>query len=126
MKNIAERRAEPRYVAQLPVRAEWDDARSGAHVVTQGETENVGPVGALVHLPQLPEVGSRVRIAVLDDEQQPRLATIAEVLRLERHPGHPLAALQVVESLTEWRDVVWEAAMVAASERDSANDDFEP
>ena len=31
---------------------------------------------------------------------------IAEVLRIERHPGHPLAALQLLGETDEWRGLV--------------------
>ena len=56
-------------MAYFPVRAEWDDEESGAHVVAEGQTENVGPEGALVHLERLPRVGGRVQLAVLEDEE---------------------------------------------------------
>jgi hypothetical protein len=35
---------------------------------------------------------------------------IAEVLRIERNPGHPLAALQLVGETDEWKGLVWEPA----------------
>jgi len=57
-------RSGPRYLAAFEVRAEWDEP-GGAHVLSEGITENVGPEGTLVHLPKrLPEVGSRVRLEV--------------------------------------------------------------
>ena len=40
-------RSGPRYLASLEVKAEWDEP-SGAHIVTEGMTENVGPEGTLV------------------------------------------------------------------------------
>jgi len=104
-----ENRSGPRYLASLEVHAEWDE-QSGAHVVTEGTTENVGPEGTLVHLPrQLPNVGSRVRLEVLGETGE-KLQVIAEVLRIERHPGHPLAALQLLGETDEWRGLVWEPA----------------
>lgn len=105
----SENRSGPRYLASLEVRAEWDEP-SGAHVVAEGTTENVGPEGTLVHLPrQLPQVGSRVRLEV-SGETGEKLQVIAEVLRIERHPGHPLAALQLLGETDEWRGLVWEPA----------------
>lgn len=102
-------RSGPRYLATLEVKAEWDEP-SGAHVVAEGTTENVGPEGTLVHLPrQLPAVGSRVRLEV-SGESGEKLQVIAEVLRIERHPGHPLAALQLLGETDEWRGLVWEPA----------------
>ena len=104
-----ENRSGPRYLASLEVRAEWDEP-SGAHVVAEGTTENVGPEGTLVHLPrQLPQVGSRVRLEV-SGETGEKLQVIAEVLRIERHPGHPLAALQLLGETDEWKGLVWEPA----------------
>src|SRR5215213_4614068 len=102
-------RSGPRYLASLEVKAEWDEP-SGTHIVAEGTTENVGPEGTLVHLPrQLPQVGSRVRLEV-SGETGEKLQVIAEVLRIERHPGHPLAALQLLGETDEWRGLVWEPA----------------
>ena len=104
-----ENRSGPRYLASLEVKAEWDEP-SGTHVVAEGMTENVGPEGTLVHLPRhLPDVGSRVRLEVLGETGE-KLQVIAEVLRIERHPGHPLAALQLLGETDEWRGLVWEPA----------------
>ena len=105
-----EQRAGQRYVAYFPVRAEWDD-ESGEHVVAVGQTENVGPEGALVHLFQLPRVGSRVQLSVMEEDgPKVRLAAVAEVLRVERNPVQPLAALQLVNADEEWRGLVWTPA----------------
>lgn len=102
-------RSGPRYLASLEVKAEWDEP-SGTHVVAEGTTENVGPEGTLVHLPrQLPQVGSRVRLEVLN-ESGDKLQVVAEVLRIERHPGHPLAALQLLGETDEWKGLIWEPA----------------
>jgi hypothetical protein len=104
-----ENRTGPRYMASLPVRAEWDDDVAG-HVVAEGTTENVGPEGVLVHLQRLlPDVGSRVRLEVEADEGH-KLQVITEVLRLERNAAHPLAALQLLDATDEWRGLVWEPA----------------
>ena len=63
-----ENRSGPRYVATFPIRAEWDTP-DGAHIVSEGETENVGPEGTLVHFQrELPPVGSTVSLLVLGDE----------------------------------------------------------
>ena len=104
-----EPRTGPRYLASFEVRAEWDEP-DGAHVLSEGTTENVGPEGTLVHLPRrLPEVGSRVRLEVLGEEGT-KLQVIAEVLRIERNPGHPLAALQLLGETDEWKGLIWEPA----------------
>ena len=104
-----EPRSGPRYLVSFEVRAEWDDP-GGLHVVAEGITENVGPEGTLVHLPRtLPDVGSRVRLEVQGEDGK-KLQVIAEVLRIERNPGHPLAALQLVGETDEWRGLIWEPA----------------
>lgn len=104
-----ENRTGPRYLVTLEIKAEWDDS-TGTHVVAEGTTENVGPEGTLVHLPRnLPDVGSHVRLEVLGETGE-RLKVVAEVLRIERNPGHPLAALQVLGETDEWRGLVWEPA----------------
>src|SRR5918992_4523818 len=104
-----ENRSGPRYLASLEVKAEWDDP-GGTHVIAEGMTENVGPEGTLVHLPrQLPQVGSRVRLEVLGETGE-KLQVVAEVLCIERHPGHPLAALQLLGETDEWKGLVWEPA----------------
>ena len=104
-----ENRTGPRYMASLPVRAEWDDEEAG-HVVAEGTTENVGPEGVLVHLQRLlPDVGSRVQLEVQAEEGQ-KLQVVTEVLRLERNAAHPLAALQLLDATDEWRGLIWEPA----------------
>ena len=124
-----EARSGPRYLVSFEVRAEWDDA-DGSHIVVQGTTENVGPEGTLVHLPrQLPSVGSTVRLEVAGEDGQ-KLQVIAEVLRIERNPGHPLAALQVLGETNEWKGLIWEPAAprvsappVAAEDEDDEEED---
>ena len=99
-------RTGPRYLASLLVRAEWD-TEEGKHIVAEGTTENVGPEGALVHLQrELPDVGSRVQLAVLSEGQ--KLQVVTEVLRVERNAAYPLAALQLLDAADEWRGLVWE------------------
>ena len=127
-----EARSGPRYLVSFEVRAEWDDA-DGSHIVVQGTTENVGPEGTLVHLPrQLPSVGSTVRLEVAGEDGQ-KLQVIAEVLRIERNPGHPLAALQVLGETNEWKGLIWEPAAprvsappvaVEAEDDEEEDDDF--
>ena len=99
----------PRYLATIEVRAEWDEP-DGAHVVTEGETENVGPEGTLLHLPKkLPQVGSRVVLEVNSETGQ-KLQVIGEVLRIERNPSHPQAAVSLLGETDEWRGMIWEPA----------------
>ena len=107
-------RSGPRYLVSFEVRAEWEEP-GGAHILSEGTTENVGPEGTLVHLPRkLPDVGSRVRLEVQGEDGK-SLKVIAEVLRIERNPGHPLAALQLLGETDEWKGLIWEPAAPRAT-----------
>jgi hypothetical protein len=117
-----ENRSGQRYIHAFPIRAEWD-TNDGIHIVAEGETDNVGPGGALIHLQrELPPVGGRVNLLVLGDGGE-KLRVIAEVLRIERNPSHPQAALQVLGETDEWRGLVWEEAGIKMSEADHSYDD---
>lgn len=124
-----EGRSGPRYLVSFEVRAEWDEP-GGAHILSEGTTENVGPDGTLVHLPRkLPDVGSTVRLEVQSDEGT-KLQVIAEVLRIERNPGHPLAALLLLGETDEWRGLIWKPAaprvfVPAAEDADEDEESYE-
>ena len=122
--GFVEQRTGPRYLVHISVRAEWDDERSGEHVVVEGETENIGPQGALVHLERLPDVGSRVHLIVPEAEGR-TLEAVAEVLRVERNPVQPLAALQLLGETDEWRGLVWEPAGIKEREADEDYSEYE-
>ena len=128
----SETRSGPRYLVSFEVKAEWDEPE-GLHVISEGTTENVGPEGTLVHLPRkLPQVGSRVRLEVQGEDGQ-KLQVVAEVLRIERNAGHPLAALQLLGATEEWRGLIWEPAAprvtapkpVIDDDDDDDEDDFD-
>jgi len=122
--SMVDNRSGPRYVATFLVRAEWD-TDDGLHVVSDGVTDNVGPEGTLVHLQRdLPPVGGRVNLLILGDEGE-KLRVIAEVLRIERNPAHPQAALQLLGETDEWRGLVWEQAAIQASTSDNDGDDYD-
>ena len=119
---VIENRSGQRYVAAFPIRAEWDTT-DGIHIVAEGETDNVGPEGTLIHLQRdLPPVGGRVNLLVMGDDGE-KLRVIAEVLRIERNPSHPQAALQVLGETDEWRGLVWEEAAIKMAEADDTYDD---
>lgn len=122
--SIVESRSGPRYVHAFPIRAEWD-TNDGTHVVAEGETENVGPEGTLVHLQRdLPPVGGRVNLRVMDDGGE-KLSVVAEVLRIERNPSRPQAALQLLGETDEWRGLIWEEAAIKMAEADDSYDEDE-
>lgn len=122
--TITENRSGPRYIAAFPIRAEWD-TNDGAHIVAEGETENIGPEGTLVHFQRdLPPVGGRVNLRVLGDDGE-KLSVIAEVIRIERNPVRPQAALQLLGETDEWRGIVWRDAMIKMNEADYDYDEDE-
>ena len=108
-----EQRTGQRYLAAFPILAEWED--NGEHHTEEGETENVGPTGTLVHLQRLlPNVGSKVKLKVSNEEGQ-QLEVTTEVLRLERNAAHPQAALMLMDKHEKWQDIVWEHAAIVAN-----------
>ncbi len=91
-----------RITANLTVQASWVDSETGNIVFVEGTTENLGETSALVNLNILPPVGSEVKLRIYDEEK-----TIIEVpthvIRVERDPSKPLAALSILENLKKWR-----------------------
>ncbi|HEX8137976.1 MAG TPA: hypothetical protein VF544_10335 [Pyrinomonadaceae bacterium] len=112
----------PRFLVNLPVRAEWDEETTGKRIVAEGTTENVGPAGALVTFERLPAVGSRIRLSVAGARGS-HIETVAEVVRLVRDLRQPLASLSIIKSKKEWRGNVWEPARLQATQPASAKDE---
>jgi len=98
-----------RILANMPVRASWVDSDSGERVEVEGLTENVGENSTLVNLDVLPPVGSEVRLRILEDEKS-IIEVSTEVIRVERDPSKPLAALSIVQNLKKWKQVALTAA----------------
>lgn len=101
-----------RILANMPVRASWVDSESGEKIVVDGLTENVGENSTLVNLDVLPPVGSEVKLRILEDEdsKQSIIEVQTEVIRVERDPSKPLAALSIVQNLKKWKQVALTAA----------------
>lgn len=118
-----DRRMGQRFEISLPVRVEWSDEESGTRIVEDGRTENVSATGTLVHLPrQLPRVGSTVKIAIFEAKGAEVIKLPARVLRIERNPAHPLAALQMTDSAEAWRENVWQNKSLIESFSESAEE----
>lgn len=100
-----------RILANLPVQVSWIDEESGETISVMGLTENIGENSALVNLETLPSVGSRVNLRVFDEDKT-IIEIPTEVIRVERDPSKPLAALSVVDNLKKWK----QKAMTAAQE----------
>ena len=93
----------------MPVKASWIDEESGKRVNVLGTTENIGETSALVNLETLPPVGSEVKLRILDEDKT-LIEVQTKVIRVERDPSKPLAALSVLVNLKKWKDVAMEAA----------------
>jgi hypothetical protein len=90
-----------RIIASMPVKASWVD-ENGETVNVDGLTENVGETSTLVNLETLPPVGSEVRLKILEEDKT-IIDVTTQVIRVERDPSKPMAALTVVENLSPWQ-----------------------
>lgn len=94
--------AHHRIMANLTVQASWIDAESGEKILVNGFTENLGETSVLVNLDVLPPVGSAVKLKVFDEDKT-IIEVPTEVIRVERDPSKPLAALSILENLKKWK-----------------------
>jgi hypothetical protein len=98
-----------RITASMPVKASWVDKASGETVNVEGLTENVGETSALVNLDTLPPVGSQVRLRIMN-EKKTIVDVQTQVIRVERDPSKPMAALTVLDNLKKWKTTAMRAA----------------
>ena len=98
-----------RILANMPVRASWVDSESGKRVKVEGLTENVGETSTLVNLEILPPVGAEVRLQILE-EDRPIIEVSTQVIRVERDPSKPLAALSILQNVKKWKQTALTAA----------------
>ena len=98
-----------RILANMPVKASWIDEESGKKVNVLGTTENIGESSALVNLEVLPPVGSEVKLRIFEEEKT-IIEVSTKVIRVERDPSKPLAALSVLANLKKWKETAMEAA----------------
>jgi len=98
-----------RIIASMPVKASWIDAESGETINVEGLTENVGETSALVNLETLPPVGSEVRLRIME-ENKTIIDVTTQVIRVERDPSKPMAALTVLENMKKWKNTAMAAA----------------
>ena len=98
-----------RIMATMPVQASWLDSESGDTVYVDGLTENLGETSALVNLDVLPPVGSEVKLRIFDEEKT-IIEVSTNVIRVERDPSKPLAALSILENVKSWKQIALTAA----------------
>ena len=97
-----------RIIASMPVKASWIDP-NGETVSVEGLTENVGETSTLVNLETLPPVGSEVRLKILEEDKT-IIDVTTQVIRVERDPSKPMAALTIVENMKKWKNTAMDAA----------------
>ncbi|HTH50336.1 MAG TPA: hypothetical protein VL501_00285 [Pyrinomonadaceae bacterium] len=98
-----------RILASMPVEASWVDSESGETINVEGLTENLGENSTLVNLDTLPPVGSEVKLKIRE-ENRTIITVQTRVIRVERDPSKPMAALSVLENLKKWKNVAMTAA----------------
>ncbi|MDM7922649.1 MAG: hypothetical protein QUS14_10155 [Pyrinomonadaceae bacterium] len=98
-----------RILANMPVKASWVDSETGKTVSVEGITENVGEASTLVNLEVLPPVGSQVKLRIFEEDKTV-IEVQTRVIRVERDPSKPLAALSVLDNLKKWKNTAMEAA----------------
>jgi hypothetical protein len=98
-----------RIMANLQVQASWVDTESGNTISVEGMTENLGENTALINLETLPPVGSEVMLRIIDEEKT-IIEVPTQVIRVERDPSKPLAALSVLENVKKWKQIALTAA----------------
>jgi hypothetical protein len=120
---VASRRVlTPRVLVQMPVQATWKDTNTGQTVLVDGMTENVGTGSVLVNFDNLPPVGGEVHLKVMGEEAT-LLEVETEVIRVERDPSKPLAALNVLDHVNEWQERVWTTAQEVAARTYASDED---
>jgi hypothetical protein len=118
---MQERRQGARHVISFPVRVTWKDENGPQS--EEGLTENVGLAGTLIYLARrLPNVGTKVEVTVLENPADPVTVT-AEVIRLERNPSHPQAALNLLEGMRAWKKKVYDLAAESVASQSADGDD---
>lgn len=121
---MLEQRTNARHYISFPIRVEWKDEK-GSNVISEGLTENISPMGALIHLPRhLPNVGSKVNLTVTEDKST-QVTVTAQVLRLERNAAHPQVAVMLVGQTKDWKKQVYEyAEQIINSQKPDSEDDW--
>ena len=98
-----------RIQARLQAQVTWVDEDSNEKISVIGHTENVGESNALVNITILPKVGSDVKLRLFDEDKH-LIEVPATVIRVERDPSKPQAALGIVSNIKKWKNEVLAAA----------------
>lgn len=98
-----------RIQARLKAQVTWVDEDSNERISILGHTENVGESSALVNVNVLPKVGSNVTLRLADEDKY-LIEVPAMVIRVERDPSKPQAALSIAKNIKKWKNEVLAAA----------------
>ena len=98
-----------RILARLQAQVSWKDETNDERFSVLGTTENVGETSALINLDRLPKVGSSVKLRLMDEDKT-IIETLAQVIRVERDPSKPQAALSIADNLKKWKELALTAA----------------
>ncbi len=96
--------SDERVFARLDVKVSWNDTSLGQVRTISGVTENLGSNSALVVVDVLPPVGEVITLALSDNGKE-FISLPARVMRVERNPAKPKAALIIEKQLDDWRDI---------------------
>lgn len=118
----ARRVLNPRVLVQMPVQATWTDKQTQEMVSVNGMTENVGTSSVLINFDNLPPVGGEVHLKMLDEDAT-LIEVEARVIRVERDPSKPLAALNVLDHVEEWQERVFTTAQEVAARTYATDED---
>ena len=98
-----------RVFARLDAKVSWKDDSLGESLTVYGSTENLSGNSVLVGVEVLPPVGQTVSITLFDSKKE-LITTPAQVIRVERDPAKPKAALAIGKDVTQWQEKVLPAA----------------
>ncbi len=96
--------SDERIFARLEAKLSWEDSSIGQVRTISGVTENLGSNNALVVVDVLPPVAEVITLS-LSDKGKEFISVQARVMRVERNPAKPKAALIIEKNLEGWRDV---------------------
>ena len=98
-----------RVFAKLDAKVSWMDSSLGETLTVYGNTENLSGNSVLVGVEVLPPVGEPVSITLYDGKKE-IITVSATVIRVERDPAKPKAALSIGKDIDKWQNKVLPAA----------------
>jgi hypothetical protein len=106
---IEESQPARRIFARLDAKVSWKDRVLRESINVYGQTVNLSENSVLVGVEVLPPVGQPVEVTLSDGDKD--IITIsAEVIRVERDPAKPKAALGIGKDRSKWQEIVLPAA----------------